>query len=61
MKGGGQQELIVKRNYGWEGQQTLADMAHQLGLYLYVLQFVCTSVFFWFLAEHSVGPHYLLL
>ncbi|XP_077217577.1 RNA helicase family protein isoform X2 [Tasmannia lanceolata] len=35
MKEGGQQELIVKRNYGREGQQALADMAHQLGLYFH--------------------------
>ncbi|XP_058070139.1 DExH-box ATP-dependent RNA helicase DExH1 isoform X2 [Magnolia sinica] len=35
IKEGGQQELIVKRNYGREGQQTLSDMAHQLGLYFH--------------------------
>ncbi|XP_068656237.1 DExH-box ATP-dependent RNA helicase DExH1 [Aristolochia californica] len=35
MKGGNQQELIVKKNYGREGQQTLANMAQQLGLYFH--------------------------
>lgn len=34
MKGGGEQELIIKRNYSREDQQTLADMAYDLGLYL---------------------------
>lgn len=48
----GQQELIVRRNYGREGQQTLADMAHQLGLYLYVLRFLV-----FFLAQHCLGSH----
>nr|DAD48355.1 TPA_asm: hypothetical protein HUJ06_018292 [Nelumbo nucifera] len=35
MKKGGEQEMIIKRNYSREGQQTLADMASQLGLYFH--------------------------
>ncbi|KAL4184891.1 hypothetical protein AMTRI_Chr10g227850 [Amborella trichopoda] len=35
MERSGQQELIVKRNYGREGQNILEDMAHQLGLYFH--------------------------
>lgn len=31
---GGEQELIIKRNYSRGDQQTLSDMAHNLGLYL---------------------------
>lgn len=34
MKRGGEQEMIIKRNFSRADQQTLADMAHQLGLYL---------------------------
>lgn len=34
LKEGGQQELIVKRNFGRDGQNTLADMAQRQGLYL---------------------------
>ncbi|RZC78516.1 hypothetical protein C5167_002705 [Papaver somniferum] len=29
-----EQELIIKKNYGRDGQQTLSDMAYQLNLYL---------------------------
>ncbi|KAF7818860.1 DExH-box ATP-dependent RNA helicase DExH1 isoform X1 [Senna tora] len=36
MKGGGEQEMITKRSYSREDQQTLADMAHELGLYFKV-------------------------
>lgn len=34
MKRGGEQEMIIKRNYSRADQQTLYDMAYQLGLYL---------------------------
>lgn len=34
MKRGGEQELIIKRNFSRADQQTLADMAYQLGLHL---------------------------
>lgn len=34
MKGGGEQEMIIKHNYSRADQQTLSDMAYQLGLYL---------------------------
>ena len=34
MKGGGEQEMIIKRNFSRADQQTLYDMAYQLGLYL---------------------------
>lgn len=34
MKRGGEQEMIIKRNYSRVDQQTLSDMAYQLGLYL---------------------------
>ncbi|KAF8397984.1 hypothetical protein HHK36_016910 [Tetracentron sinense] len=34
MKRGGEQEMIAKRNYSCGDQQTLSDMAYQLGLYL---------------------------
>lgn len=34
MKGGGEQEMIIKRKFSRADQQTLADMAHRLGLYL---------------------------
>lgn len=34
MKEENRQELIVKKNYGRDGQQVLADMAEQLGFYL---------------------------
>lgn len=34
MKNSGQQELIIKRNFGREGEEILGDMARQLGLYL---------------------------
>ncbi|XP_072988062.1 DExH-box ATP-dependent RNA helicase DExH1 isoform X2 [Typha latifolia] len=33
LKQGGQQELIIKRNFGRDGQNTLADMAQTLGLH----------------------------
>lgn len=29
-------EIIVNKYYGRDGQQTLANMANQLGIYLYV-------------------------
>ncbi|OVA07164.1 Helicase [Macleaya cordata] len=35
MKKGGEQELIIKKNYGREGQEILSDMAYQLGLYFH--------------------------
>ncbi|KAG9439976.1 hypothetical protein H6P81_020141 [Aristolochia fimbriata] len=35
MKEGSQQELIVKKNYGRDGQQILANMAYQLGLHFH--------------------------
>lgn len=34
MKRGGEQEMVIKRNYSRADQQTLSDMAYQLGLYL---------------------------
>jgi ATP-dependent RNA helicase DHX36 len=34
MKGGGEQEMIIKRNFSRTDQQALYDMAYQLGLYL---------------------------
>lgn len=34
MKNGGDEEMIIKRNYSRADQQTLSDMAYQLGLYL---------------------------
>ena len=37
MKGGGEEEMIIKYNFSQAGQQTLSDMAYQLGLYLLVL------------------------
>ncbi|KAF5197625.1 Atp-dependent rna helicase protein [Thalictrum thalictroides] len=35
MKGGTEEELVVKRNFGRDGQQVMADMAYQLGLYFH--------------------------
>ncbi|XP_062112415.1 DExH-box ATP-dependent RNA helicase DExH1 isoform X1 [Humulus lupulus] len=35
MKGGGEQELIIKRNFSRADQQILAAMAHQLGLHFH--------------------------
>ncbi|KAI9090786.1 hypothetical protein K1719_028639 [Acacia pycnantha] len=35
MKRGGEQEMIIKRNYSREDQQTLADMAYELGLHFH--------------------------
>lgn len=35
MKRGGEQEMIIKRNYSREDQQTLADMACELGLHFH--------------------------
>ncbi|KAF2321225.1 hypothetical protein GH714_035758 [Hevea brasiliensis] len=35
MKNGGDQEMIVKRNYSRDDQQTLSDMAYQLSLYFH--------------------------
>ncbi|KAF9595900.1 hypothetical protein IFM89_005968 [Coptis chinensis] len=34
MKGGNENEIIVKRNFGRDGQQAMSDIAYQLGLYL---------------------------
>lgn len=34
MKNGGEQEMIIRRNYSRSDQQTLGDMAYQLGLHL---------------------------
>ena len=34
MKNSGQQELIIKQNFGREGQEILGDIACQLGLHL---------------------------
>lgn len=34
MKRGGEQEMVIKRNFSRADQQTLADMAYQLGLHL---------------------------
>ena len=34
MKRGREQEMIIKRNFSRADQQTLADMAYQLGLHL---------------------------
>ena len=34
MKSGAEQEMIIKRNFRREDQQILADIAHELGLYL---------------------------
>lgn len=42
MKRGGEQELIIKRNYSRRDQEILYDMAHQQGLYLYV----STAIFY---------------
>jgi ATP-dependent RNA helicase DHX36 len=36
LREGTQQELVVKRNFGRDGQNILADMAQKQGLYLYV-------------------------
>ena len=34
LKRGGEQEMIIKRNYSRDDQNILYDMAYQLGLYL---------------------------
>lgn len=34
MKNGGEQEMIIKRNFSRADQQTLNEMAYQFGLYL---------------------------
>lgn len=34
MKTGGDQEMVIKRNFSRGDQQTLSDMAYQMGLYL---------------------------
>lgn len=34
MKRGGEQEMVIRRNFNRDDQQILGDMAHQLGLYL---------------------------
>ena len=36
MKRGGEQEMVIKRNFSIADQKTLADMAYQHELYLYV-------------------------
>lgn len=36
MKGGGEQEMVIKRNFSIADQKTLADIAYQHELYLYV-------------------------
>jgi ATP-dependent RNA helicase DHX36 len=36
MKSGEEQEMVIKRNFSIGDQQTLADMAYQHELYLYV-------------------------
>ncbi|KAK4480869.1 hypothetical protein RD792_011721 [Penstemon davidsonii] len=35
MKKGGEQEMVIRRNYSRDDQQILADMAYQLGLYFH--------------------------
>ncbi|KAL8505164.1 hypothetical protein ACS0TY_016392 [Phlomoides rotata] len=35
MKGGNEQEMVIRRNFHRDDQQILADMAHQLGLYFH--------------------------
>lgn len=35
MKGGQEQEMIIKKNFSRQDQQTLSDMAYQLGLYFH--------------------------
>ena len=45
LKQSGQKELVVKRNFGRDGQNILADMAHELGLHLYALLFYLLSFF----------------
>lgn len=34
MKNGPEQEMVIKRNFSRNDQQTLSDMAYQLGLHL---------------------------
>lgn len=34
MKNGVEQEMVIKRNFSRNDQQTLSDMAYQLGLHL---------------------------
>lgn len=34
MKAGGEQEMVIKHNFSRGDQQTLGDMAYQMGLYL---------------------------
>lgn len=34
LKRGGEQEMIIRRNFSRDDQQILADMAYELGLYL---------------------------
>jgi len=36
MKRGGEQEMVIKRNFSIADQKTLADMSYQHELYLYV-------------------------
>jgi len=47
-KKGGEQEMIIKRCFKRDDQEVLSDMAHQLGLYLYVLTYSLRSLFFIF-------------
>ncbi|KAF8091347.1 hypothetical protein N665_0447s0007 [Sinapis alba] len=35
MKAGGEQEMVIKRNFNRNDQQTLGDMAYQMGLYFH--------------------------
>ncbi|GFP82682.1 ATP-dependent RNA helicase dhx36 [Phtheirospermum japonicum] len=35
MKGGGEQEMVIRRKFSRDDQQVLADMAYQLGLYFH--------------------------
>ncbi|CAA7020316.1 unnamed protein product [Microthlaspi erraticum] len=35
MKAGGEQEMVIKRNFSRTDQQTLSDMAYQMGLYFH--------------------------
>ncbi|KAJ6790773.1 putative DExH-box ATP-dependent RNA helicase DExH1 [Iris pallida] len=45
LKEGGHKELVIKRNFGRDGQNTLADMAHQQGLHFHAYNKGKTLVF----------------
>uniref|UniRef100_A0A2N9J2C4 RNA helicase n=1 Tax=Fagus sylvatica TaxID=28930 RepID=A0A2N9J2C4_FAGSY len=47
MKGGGEQEMIIKRNFSRTDQQALYDMAYQLGLYLLHLTLFLLTLYLW--------------